>query len=257
MMNYQRAGVASTFSPTFSAVLAEAGSFSSHFHAALEVIHAAAYDPEKEKRFQHELGSNAEIRWVEGETPAKAILHAAQMYDYQLLIAGALKSEDDDRLFTSGVARSLLRHAPCDLLLVPRPIVEPAAPEHIVFAFDPGEDCAGFLQRVAEAFQPKRMTVTVTNTPFAAAIAASRGEKPHDLDSWLDESVAAFHDSPIEVATQVVTSNTGYNLCDVIQGLEADLLVVKARNGHAGNPLPVHMDWLYQVIPTRLLVVRD
>jgi hypothetical protein len=37
-----------------------------------------------------------------------------------------------------------------------------------------------------------------------------------------------------------------------MEGLEADLLVVKAE---PDGSLPKHMDWLYQVIPTRLLLV--
>jgi hypothetical protein len=54
-----------------------------------------------------------------------------------------------------------------------------------------------------------------------------------------------------------VTSNTGYALCEVIQGLEADLLVVKALPNAQGGTLPQHVDWLYQIIPTRLLVAKD
>ena len=50
-----------------------------------------------------------------------------------------------------------------------------------------------------------------------------------------------------------MTSITGYTLYDTMEGLEADLLVVKAE---PDGSLPKHMDWLYQVIPTRLLLVR-
>jgi len=253
MMSYQRAGVASTFSPTFAAVLAEAERFAAHCGAALEIVHAAAYDADKEKRFCEAIGRKAEIRWVEDETPAKAILGAAKNFGYELLIAGALQSETDDTLFTSGVARGLLRGATCDLLLVPRPQQEPARLRRLVFTLDPGEGSREFLQRVAHVLQPEHITIAVNKTPFAAAIAASRGEEPRDEDAWLDELIAGFADGKIEVETRVVTSNTGYSLCEAIQGIEADLLIVKAE---ADGTLPVHMNWLYQVIPCRLLVVR-
>ena len=46
---------------------------------------------------------------------------------------------------------------------------------------------------------------------------------------------------------------SGYTLCDIIEGLEADLLVVKAE---PDGSLPKHVDWLYQLIPIRLLLVR-
>ncbi|MGB7837327.1 MAG: hypothetical protein WBL40_04390 [Terrimicrobiaceae bacterium] len=50
-----------------------------------------------------------------------------------------------------------------------------------------------------------------------------------------------------------MTAITGDTLCDTIEGLEADLLVVEAE---ANGSLPRHTDWLYQVIPMRLLLVR-
>ena len=111
MMTYRRAGVASTFSPTFSAVLAEAGSFARHCGAELEIIHAAAFDAEKEKLFFEKMGRSAAIRWVNEDPPSQAIIAAAQDYDYELLIAGALQVEDADIPFTSSVARELMRDA--------------------------------------------------------------------------------------------------------------------------------------------------
>ena len=58
----------------------------------------------------------------------------------------------------------------------------------------------------------------------------------------------------VEIDKRVVTSITGYTLCETVERLEADLLVVKAE---PNGLLPIHMDWLYQVIPTRLLRVRE
>jgi hypothetical protein len=68
---------------------------------------------------------------------------------------------------------------------------------------------------------------------------------------------APLFDSGVEIETRVVTSNTGYALCEVIQGLAADLLVVKALPDARGGTLPLHVDWLYQIIPTRLLVAKE
>lgn len=251
MKTYRRAAVASTFSPTFAAVLAEAKCFAGHCEASLEVLHAAARTDEKESRFREVLGAGAAIRWVENESPAAALLSVAG--DYELLIAGALQREDGERPYTSGVARDLLRSASCDLLLVPRPAEHPAPPAHVVLALDPGEDGRDLLARTVSILHPRRVTIAVTHTPFAAAIAASRGEAPTDLDAWLEGLAVGLEDCDIELDQRVVRSNTGYNLCDTVEGLEADLLVVKASE--AGS-LPLHMNWLFQVIPTRLLVVR-
>ncbi len=257
MTTYRRAGVASTFSPTFAAVLAEAESFSRHCGAELEIIHAAEFDAEKERRFFEAMGEDAAIRWVDKHPPAQAIISAAQDYDYELVIAGALQVEDADRPFTSSVARELMRDAPCDLLLLPRPLESPDVLRRVVFALEPGENVAHFLHSSLKLLRPEHATIAVTKTPFAAAIAASRGEELRDLDAWLEEICAPLFSAGVEIETRVVTSNTGYALCDVIQGLEADLLVVKALPGAQGGMLPHHVDWLYQIIPTRLLVAKD
>jgi len=254
MMNYQRAGVASNFSPTFAAVLAEANAFAALCGAALEIIHASEQDSEKEARFRAVL-PDCPIRWGQGTTPSEAILATAKDCHHDLLIAGALRSEESAQPFTNGVARELLNQAPCDLLLLPHPHDEPVPLEHLVFAFDPGVACANFLQEVVRKLRPARITLVVTKTPFADAIAASRGEKPRDLEALMEESVDGLREETVEVETRIVASNTGYNLCDVVQSFDADLMVVRASKGTA--TLPIHMTWLRQIIPTRLLLVRD
>jgi nucleotide-binding universal stress UspA family protein len=258
MTTYQRAAVASTFSPTFGAVLAEAGSFARHCGAELEIIHAASFDAEKERRFFEKVGQGAAIRWVEKGSPAQSIISAAQDYEYELLIAGALQYEDADRPFTSSVARELMRDAPCDLLLVPRPLESPEVLRRVVFALEPGEEIAPFVRNCVRLLRPEHVTIAVTETPFAAAIAASRGEEPQDVEAWLEEmGLSLSEGGEAEIETRIVRSNTGYALCEVIQGLEADLLVVRALPRARGGTLPLHVDWLYQVIPTRLLVAKE
>lgn len=250
-MTFRRAAVASTFSPTFAAVLAEARCFAAHCGVALDVLHAAARTEEKEARFREAMGNDVLIRWLERDQPAEALLSVAG--EYELLIAGALQREGGERPFTSSVARELLRAAPCDLLLVPRPQEQARPPEHIVFVLEPGEKSGALLRTVAHTLRPRRATLAISQTPFAAAIAASRGEEPTDLDVWLEELAETLSDIDVDFEDRVVTSNTGYNLCEVVEGLGADLLVVKACGG---GGLPSHLNWLNQVIPTRLLVVR-
>jgi hypothetical protein len=158
--------VASNFSPTFSAVLAEAVAFARHCGAELEIVHAAAFDAEKERRFIEKMGKEASIRWVEKESPAQAIIAAAAHYRYELLIAGALHIEDADRPFTSSVARELMRDAPCDLLLVPRPLESPDALRRVVFALEPGGNDAAFVRSCLAVLRPEQVTIAVAQTPL-------------------------------------------------------------------------------------------
>jgi universal stress protein family protein len=254
MMDYQHVGVAATFSPTFTGVLAEAKRFAGHCGADLEIVHVGAFDIEKEKRFLEALGQRVAIRWVEGGTTASAIITAVEDFAYDLLLAGTPHRHLDDKSFAGDVAPELLRNAPCDLLLVPRPSEDPPPPQHIVFAFEPEQkEDRELLRRSVEVLRPQRLTIVVTERPFAPAIAASRGEQPRDVEAWLEDLTDCLAGHDVEVEGRVVRSITGYSLCDMIEGLEADLLVVKAE---PDGPLPKHMDWLYQVIPTRLLLVR-
>jgi hypothetical protein len=142
-------------------------------------------------------------------------------------------------------------------LLVPRPLESPSVLRRIVFALEPGENVLHFLESSVKLLRPEHVTIAVTETPFAAAIAASRGEELQDVHVWLEELCGLLSGTGAEIDARVVTSNTGYALCEVIQGLEADLLVVKALPDDQGGALPLHMDWLYQIIPTRLLVAKD
>jgi hypothetical protein len=102
--------------------------------------------------------------------------------------------------------------------------------------------------------RPQRVTIVVTKRPFAPAIAASRGEAVRDVEAWLQKLAGSLAGHDVEVEERVVTSITGYSTCDAIEGMETDLLVVRAE---PDGSLPKQMDWLYQVIPSRLLVVRE
>ena len=105
-------------------------------------------------------------------SPPSPNITAVENFAYELLIAGTLHRETDDKPFAGDVARELLRNAPCDLLLVPRPLEEPTPPQHIVFAFEPEpeeEDCE-LLRRAVQVLRPRRVTIAITDTPFASAI---------------------------------------------------------------------------------------
>lgn len=259
MKAYRRAAVASTFSPTHLAVLAEANAFVKKVGSGLDVLHAAERTEEKEERFQESfitLNGKFKIHWVPGENPGDSLLQAARLNDHDLLIAGALEREpgEDARAFTGSVARRLLTEAPCDLLLLPRPTEGALTIENAFFAVEPGQNITAFVLEAAAALGLQKVTLAVAETPFAAAIAASRGETPIDPASWAEEISEAIEKSGISVEALHIGSNTGFGLCDAVQGFGADLMIVRATRANGKIVLPTHLDWLRQVIPTRLLV---
>jgi len=73
--------VASTFSPRFRAVIAEADRIAKQFGARLSVLHAGERSDEKVEKFHGTFGElgrdEVDIYWCEGETPAEALVDAA------------------------------------------------------------------------------------------------------------------------------------------------------------------------------------
>ena len=118
--------VASTFSPRFRAVIAEADRIARKFGARLSVLHAGERSDEKVGMFHEAFGDlgrdEVDIYWCEGETPGEALVDAAASEYFDLVIAGAIDRPNDFRNFTGGVVRALLHRAPCELLLIPAPL---------------------------------------------------------------------------------------------------------------------------------------
>lgn len=259
MKAYRRAAVASTFSPTHLAVLNEACGFVRRMGCSLDVLHAAAETAEKRERFEESfarVGCVASLQWLEASSPGEALIGAAKDSGYDLLIAGALEREphESGRAFTGSVARQLLTGSPCDVLLLPRPNERPLDLGETYFATEPGADIAPFVLKIAALLGLKSITILVADSPFVAAIAASRGEARVEEEDWEEETVAVMEGAGLAARVLRVNSNTGFGLCDAVQGGEADLLVVRAAHREGRTHLPGYLDWLSQVIPTRLLV---
>lgn len=267
MAAYRRAAVASTFSPTHRAVLAEAANFAQTSGACLEVLHAAKKTNEKQALFQgafDHIKISPEIIWLEGESPAECLVRAAHERGYDLLVAGALERDPDDetKAFTGSVARRLLVEAPCDVLLLPRPLESPPPLTNAFFAVETGQPIAAFILDAVQSLGIQSVTLAVADTPFAAAIAHSKGEEPVDAWEYTESVAKELEPSGITVDARVIDSNTGFGLCDVAQSSGADIMIVcgchpqGARSAKGGISLPAHLDWLRQVIPMRLLLSR-
>ncbi len=251
---YRRIAVASTFSPRFHAVLAEAFRVAARFGGECEVIHAANHSPERENKFLNafeELNIHPvpSLHWAEGSAPTNAILNAAASADIELLIAGVVGSSDDTRLFLSDVARQLLERSPCDLFLLPRPSREELPVETAVVAADPSVDLTwvkGMLHCLEKMGFSKIFLVGMIN-PFSMALVDSR---ERTVDSFWEKLEAAAGDPQCEVEVQILESNTGFSLCEFVQTRDSHLLAFPTEKVGDTKHLPAHMDWIQQVIPS-------
>ncbi len=250
--------VASTFSPRFRAVIAEADRVARKFGARLSVLHASERSDEKVARFRDafmELGRDeVDIYWCEGATPGEALVDAASSEYFDLLIAGALEGTNDFRNFTGSVVRELLLRAPCDLLLIPNP--QEAPPDHsqtaclLVEAHSPRWEAA---RDALAALLPSSISVLAADSPFAHAREAALGQV--EDGSAIQSLCEALELIAPGVDLRTVQSNTGFTLCDIVQNAAPDFLLVEAEWKDRLRHLPPHLDWLSQVIPARLFLL--
>ncbi len=258
---YQNIGVASTFSPRFHAVLAEADRYARQFASPLNVIHAAAEHADGIAKFFEALeklgrAGDTGILWSVGDTPTEAILSACERNEIDLLLAGALERQGDHRNFVGGVARELLERAPCDLLLLPKP-EETAAPcRRVVVDVDLKKPSVAFLNRACEfatRLGAAEIVFIGVVTPFDEARAAS-GDAPLD-DARLAGIVDGASGFEGEVDCRLLRSTTGFSVCDFLQDIGADLFIAALRRREGSRHIPTRLDWLRQVIPTNVLLV--
>jgi nucleotide-binding universal stress UspA family protein len=274
MPGFKNIAVASTFSPRFLPLLAEAKRFADACKVELKVIHAGAKTIEHEQKFtegfaQLGISSDTSILWLEGETPARAISDGIEANGIDLVIAGALEHESHSRHYVGDVARGLMRRANCSLLFFTAPDL--AAKEFTRIAtvtdFSPlSKRALQMAMRVGEMDSAAMIHVVRILTVFSQALAASgSGETPgaprsSQLENetlHLEQFIEEAGECPIPIDTKCTEGTTGFAASDYVQAIEADLLVLGAQNPGAGQLFPAGTDWILQVIPTNLLVVRE
>jgi nucleotide-binding universal stress UspA family protein len=269
---YKTIAVATTFSPRFKHVLAEAKRIRDRFGAKLRLIHVGKRDQETPRKFSEvlaELGlpANCPIHYEEGD-PAEAILAVLAREKIDMLIAGALEKEIVLHPFLGNVARRLVREANCSVMLFTHPQKNPKPLRRIVFIADRSENGLRALKTtllLAEAESCERLYVIGIVTAFDEARAsmvsdpnAGSARKPQNgEEDALEELVLSAGTTEVPIETRSIRGATGLAASDFVRSVEADLLVVplpKSR-GTVQQP-PSNIAWVRDVIPCNLWVIR-
>ena len=271
---YRTVAVASTFSPRFLQVLAEAKRIRDRLCRQLQLIYVGNRDDETSKRFasaflELALPEDSAIHYQQGEDPAAAILEAARINEIDLLVAGALEKEVVLRPFLGNVARTLVRKANCSVMLFTKPESQPRRLGRIVFLAeysDHGRAALLKTLRLAALEKCEKLYVIRVYTTFDEARAKARTDRPEiesegartleeeeiALEKFIDS--AGPNDVPIEA--RCIRGNTGYAALDFIQAVDAALLTVPVDPAASGEGLPTHVAWITDVIPCSLWVIR-
>jgi hypothetical protein len=269
---YKTIAVATTFSPRFKQVLAEAKRIRERFSADLHLIFAGKQTEEIAKKFhdglaQIELPTDTAIHYEEGD-PADAILRTLAREKIDMVVAGALEKEVVLHPFLGNVARRVVREAPCSVMLFTKPLVNPRPLSRIVFIANYGDHGLQALMRtlpLAAAESCERLYVIRIITTFDEARAsiradARRHEKRRlddDEEEALEEFVLSAGATEVPIEARCIRGNTGLIASDFVQSVNADLLVVPLqKKGETGQPLPSNIAWITDVIPCNLWVIR-
>ena len=269
---YKTVAVASTFSPRFKQVLAEAKRIRERFSADLHLIYAGERDEEIAKKFsealaQLELPLDSKIHYEKGN-PADAILRVIAREKIDVIVAGALEKEVVLHPFLGNVARRLVREAPCSVMLFTTPAAKPKPLRRIVFIADYSDARLNALKRMlpfAAAESCERLYVIRIITTFDQARASIRGNaktraKPSgddDEEEALEKFVLSAGDTDVSIEARCIRGNTGLAASDFVQSVNADLLVVPLQNnGGDTQQLPSNIAWVTDVIPCNLWLIR-
>src|SRR5262245_58303126 len=269
---YKTIAVATTFSPRFKRVLAEAKRIRDRFSAELHLIHVGKRNQETPGRFTDvlaELGLPADspIHYEEGD-PAEAILAVLARENIDMLVAGALEKEIVLHPFLGNVARRLVREANCSVMLFTHPEKKPKPLRRMVFMADRSQQGLVALKTtlmLAEAESCERLYVIGIITAFDEARASIRHEatgtathKPNNgEEDALEEFVLSAGPTEVPIETRFIRGATGLAASDFVRAVEADLLVVPLpKTRKTVQQLPSNIAWVSDVIPCNLWVIR-
>ena len=270
---YRSIAVASTFSPRFVQVLAEAKRIRNRFDANLSLIYVGQCNEETTKKFggaltQLALPADTKIHYQEGE-PATAILRAAADNHIDLIVAGALEKQVILRPFLGNVARRLVRDADCSVMLFIHPDHEPKRMKKLVFVADyseQGERAFRMALHLAERERCECLYAIRVYTTFDEARASRRGrsagsDEPartlEEEEAALEKFILAAGKTEVPIEARCVRGNTSYAASDFVQAVEADLLAVPILpQAGTEKKLPAQIAWVTDVIPCNLWVIR-
>ncbi|MEP6821733.1 MAG: universal stress protein [Chthoniobacterales bacterium] len=273
---YARIAVASTFSPRFEQVLAEAKRIRNRFGSQLHLIYVGEKSEATTERFAVALAevglpADSAIHYQDGG-PTESILRAAEDNVVELIIAGALERTVVLRSFLGNVARRLVREANCSVMLFTKPERNPKPMCRIAFYVPPGysEHSKQALQRtlhLAKREKCERLYVLRVYSSFDAARATLRANKKASVNQpavptleeeerALEEFIDAAGATDVPIDARCIRSNTGFAASDFVQSVEADLLVVPVEVTHDSDGIPPHIAWVTDVIPCNLWIIR-
>jgi nucleotide-binding universal stress UspA family protein len=270
---YKNIAVASTFSPRFEQVLAEAKRIRDRMEANLSVIYVGERTEETNRKFREIFGAlqlplDSAVHYGGGD-PADGILRAIVQNNVDLVVAGALEKQTAMHPFLGNVARRLLREATCSVLLFTNPERDPKPLRRIVFVANYSEHAQHAFRQIlplaaaekCERLYAIRVFTTFDEIRASIAAAENNGAPPpqtfEEEELALEKFVLDAGETEVPIEARCIRGNTGFAASDFVKSVEAQLLIVPVhKNENSAEHMPNHLAWIADVIPCNLWLIR-
>jgi len=188
-----------------------------------------AYEEDMRADASEELGrivadsGVAARRLIVGDTsPARALQHAAEEEEADLLVVGSTHRGQVGRVLVGGVTAGVLHHAPCPVAVAPLGYAEHGAqPKTIAVGYDGGMEARHALHlagALAKACDAQVRILSAVTTPILATAPAA-----YEAD-WLSEAQQGSR-VEVDLAHQTLEHMGVQSSGDVVLGLAVDELV--------------------------------
>jgi nucleotide-binding universal stress UspA family protein len=188
-----------------------------------------AYEEDMRADASEELGrivadsGVAARRLIVGDTsPARALHHAAEEEEADLLVVGSTHRSQVGRVLVGGVTAGVLHHAPCPVAVAPLGYAEHATqPKTIAVGYDGGMEARHALHlagALAKACDAQVRILSAVTTPILATSPAA-----YEAD-WLSEAQQGSR-VEVDLAQQTLEHMGVQSSGDVVLGLAVDELV--------------------------------
>ena len=278
-MSFKKVAIALAFSPRLEANLSEGLRAASYLNSELVLIHIGKKDEEKVRILSSHLENHPfpadkiKIIWKEGK-PAKVINKVCVEQKVDLLIAGAAQHEGLLTYYTGSVARKLCRTAPCSLLLLLQPSLEPKTFKKVIVDAAPIPNCKVMVNKalffaksigasvvtLVEELDPKQTQYHSADDDTVSKLAAKREKLLQEEKNRLAKLVKDCENTDaLELHNQPIFGKKGYTISHFAQSQRADLLVLHApsKKSRFYHRLFIKgIEYILSDMPTNLFLIR-
>jgi nucleotide-binding universal stress UspA family protein len=277
-MSFKKIALAVTFSPNTKALLLESKRLKTLFNSELILIHVG----EKKDTFKTALKELLDEVKLE-EKDIKLIVKDGDVEDVlvdicdreqiDLLIAGALVKENFYKYYIGSVARTLMREAPCSLLLITNPSESREAYKNICVSVDFSTQSETAVKKAYQIYQLEKSSrfnlIREFEIPGLAITILDSGSKDETVkqrEMWLDEEkqklnvfLNELNIPPKNVNTICLFGKQGWEASSWVIQNEGDLFVIPApsRKSNLIDRIFQH-DWeyIFKQLPCSLMIIK-